>query len=156
MNLTILCIGKMRDRATQAWIDDYRKRLPYDLIITELDKTINGPPDHVRQAEGEMILGALPAHAAQHKVIVLDERGKNVTSPQFAAWIGDRLTHDRPQSLIFIIGGAHGLSEAVRMRADWVISFGAMTWPHKMVRMMLVEQIYRAHTILSGHPYHKV
>lgn len=86
-------------------------------------------------------------------VIALDEGGTALDSPGFAAWIGARLGGG--SDLWLLIGGADGHGEAVRRRADLVLAFGALTWPHQMVRILAAEQIYRATTILAGHPYHR-
>jgi 23S rRNA (pseudouridine1915-N3)-methyltransferase len=94
------------------------------------------------------------ACAAGDIVIALDERGKSLTSPDFAQLIG-RLRDDGESRLVFVIGGSDGLPAAVRTRARSVLSFGSQTWPHLLVRAMLAEQLYRAVTILSGHPYHR-
>ncbi len=101
--------------------------------------------------EAEKLLGQIAAGAA---VIALDERGKNCDSEAFAGHIG-RLRDDGRSTAAFVIGGPDGLDAAVRAKADLVVSFGAMTWPHQVVRLLLAEQLYRAVTILSGHPYHR-
>jgi 23S rRNA (pseudouridine1915-N3)-methyltransferase len=88
-------------------------------------------------------------------LIVLDERGKSLDSPEFAALLA-RLRDDGRRDLVIAIGGADGFDPEVRQKADAVVSFGKMTWPHQMVRVKLAEQLYRATTILSGHPYHRV
>lgn len=101
--------------------------------------------------EAELILAALPTGA---RLVALDERGQAWTSRELA----DRLGQWRDQgtaALAFAIGGADGLGRAVIERADAVLSLGAMTWPHLLVRGMLLEQLYRAQQILAGHPYHR-
>lgn len=97
---------------------------------------------------------ALAAHRADGALFLLDERGKNPTSEEIAARIA-RLRDGGTKRLVFAIGGPDGHDAASRAQADLVISFGAQTWPHQLVRVMLAEQIYRAATILSGHPYHR-
>ncbi|MEC7140174.1 MAG: 23S rRNA (pseudouridine(1915)-N(3))-methyltransferase RlmH, partial [Pseudomonadota bacterium] len=109
------------------------------------------PERESKAREGTDLLAALPGSSF---VIALDERGEDMTSPDFARLLGDRL--DQGQSLSFIIGGADGLSDDVRECADRLIRFGRLTWPHQLVRGLLLEQIYRAETILLGHPYHRV
>ena len=88
-------------------------------------------------------------------MIALDERGKSLTSPAFAQLMG-RLRDEGESRVMFVIGGSDGLPGALRARARSVLSFGSQTWPHLLVRAMLAEQLYRAVTILSGHPYHRV
>ena len=109
------------------------------------------PPAQLKAREAELILAAMPADA---HLIALDEKGAGWSSRElaerFAAW------RDRGvATLAFAIGGADGLGQAVTGRADAVVSFGAMTWPHLFVRVMLLEQLYRAQQILAGHPYHR-
>jgi 23S rRNA (pseudouridine1915-N3)-methyltransferase len=119
--------------------------------IIELEEKRRLPPAELKAREAELILAALPAGA---RLIVLDQRGAEWTSREFA----DRLRAWRDggaASLAFAIGGAEGLGGAVIDRADAVLSLGAMTWPHLLVRGMLLEQLYRAQQILAGHPYHR-
>ena len=87
-------------------------------------------------------------------LILLDERGKNLSSADFAERIAGLRDGGR-KSLVFVIGGPDGLDDLARARPTLIVSFGALTWPHQMVRVMLAEQLYRAVTILSGHPYHR-
>lgn len=105
-----------------------------------------------RRDEGERLVGRLAPGAA---LIILDERGKNLSSSDFAIRLGALRDAGTRQTLL-AIGGADGHDETVRRKAALVVSFGAQTWPHQIVRVMLAEQLYRAATILSGHPYHRV
>jgi 23S rRNA (pseudouridine1915-N3)-methyltransferase len=89
----------------------------------------------------------------QPVVVLLDSRGRSMTSEAFAAWLGAR-RDDGAQHIVFAIGGADGWSDAVRQRANLLLSFGPMTLAHTLARLVLAEQLYRAFTILSGHPYH--
>lgn len=88
------------------------------------------------------------------RVLLFDERGKPLTSQEFAALIG-RWRDDGARNMLALIGGADGLDESLRERADRIVSFGSMTLPHQLVRVLAAEQLYRAATILSGHPYHR-
>lgn len=97
---------------------------------------------------------ALEAHGRDAVVFLLDERGKNPTSEELSARIG-RLRDDGRKHLVFAIGGPDGHDTSSRAAADTILSFGAQTWPHQLVRVMLAEQLYRVSTILSGHPYHR-
>ncbi len=135
-------------------VDDYLDRfakvgrglgLP-PVTLTEVDAKGAG-----MAAEGEAIARALPPGAA---LAILDERGRMVTSPEFAAQIG--AWRDTARDVVFVIGGADGIDPALRDRADAAFSFGTMVWPHMLVRVMLAEQLYRAASILSGSPYHRV
>jgi 23S rRNA (pseudouridine1915-N3)-methyltransferase len=103
-------------------------------------------------AEGELLARTLPAGAV---LVVLDERGKTLSSPELAAELATWRDGGR-QDAAFVIGGADGIDPALRARADLAISFGRMVWPHMLVRVMLAEQLYRAATILAGSPYHRV
>jgi 23S rRNA (pseudouridine1915-N3)-methyltransferase len=102
-------------------------------------------------AEGELLARAVPAGAV---LVVLDERGKTLSSPELAAQLAMWRDGGR-QDAAFVIGGADGIDPALRARADLAISFGRMVWPHMLVRVMLAEQLYRATTILAGSPYHR-
>jgi 23S rRNA (pseudouridine1915-N3)-methyltransferase len=119
--------------------------------IVELEEKRKLPPVQLKAREAELILGALPAGVL---LVALDERGQAWSSRDLA----ERLTAWRDRgtaALAFAIGGADGLDRAVIERADAVASLGAMTWPHLLVRSLLLEQLYRAQQILAGHPYHR-
>ena len=103
------------------------------------------------QAEAELLLRAIPKGAI---LLAMDERGKTMTSPQFARQIA-KWRDEGAQSLAIVIGGADGLSPELREQADMSLSFGKMVWPHMLARVMLAEQLYRAASILGGSPYHR-
>ncbi len=151
MNIVIAAIGKARSGPEQALFDLYAGRLPWKVEVKELEIKKELAADVRRAREGELLLGAVPDGA---RVVALDERGRNDGSAAFAARLG-RWRDDGVRAVAFAIGGADGLDEPVRKRADLVLSLGAMTWPHLLVRGLLAEQLYRAHCILSGHPYHR-
>jgi 23S rRNA (pseudouridine1915-N3)-methyltransferase len=102
-------------------------------------------------AEAELLARAVPSGAV---LVTLDERGKLLTSPEFATQLA-RWRDAGRQDVAFVIGGADGIDPSLRARADFSISFGQMVWPHMLVRVMLAEQLYRAANILSGGPYHR-
>ena len=132
-------------------LETYLKRCPWNVKIIEVEerRPIKGAERMAR--EGDLLLNAIPDGAT---VVALDERGKEMRSTVFAEKI--RTFQDNgTNNLVFLIGGADGYDEKVKAKADIKISFGSMTWPHMMVRAMLGEQLYRASTILQGHPYHK-
>lgn len=156
MRLRIVAIGRLRPTPEKDLFKDYLSRFnrtgrplglgPIEVLELE-DKKGGG-----KSAEGALLLKTLPAAA---KVIALDERGQLYTSPQFS----ERLACFRdmaPSELIFVIGGADGLSEDLLKRADEKLSFGRMVWPHMLVRAMLAEQLYRAASIMAGGPYHRI
>jgi len=156
MRLRILAIGRLRNGPEKDLIEDYivrfnRSGRPLGLgpvELTELEDKKSGG----KAAEAALLLKAIPQGAA---VIALDERGKLQSSPDFAADLA-QIRHAAPSELIFVIGGADGLDPAVLQRAQSVLSFGRMVWPHMLVRVMLSEQLYRAASILAGGPYHRV
>ncbi len=151
MNIQIIAVGRLKKSPELALIETYTKRCPWKITIKEVEekRPLSGSERMAR--EGELLLSSIPESST---VIILDERGKNIRSTEFASEI--RNLQDRGISNVsFVIGGADGLDQKVKDRANFAISFGAMTWPHMMVRAMLTEQIYRASTILQGHPYHK-
>ncbi len=156
MRVHICAVGRLRAGPEKDLIDDYLTRFdrtgrsmalgPAQIVEVE-DKKGGG-----MAAEAVLLEKAIPAGAL---ICVLDERGTVETSPAFAK----RLGHWRDggcSDLAFVIGGADGIEAALRARADHALSFGKMVWPHMLVRVMLAEQLYRAASILSGGPYHRV
>lgn len=151
IRIVIHAIGKQRRGALGDLQSLYLGRLNPAPAIIELEEKRKLPPAQLMAREAELILAALPSGAC---LVALDERGQTWSSRDFA----DRLAQWRDQgiaTLVFAIGGADGLGRAVIERADAVLSLGAMTWPHLLVRGMLLEQLYRAQQILAGHPYHR-
>ena len=136
----ILAIGKLRKRWIQDGVELYCKRLP-GLSITELREG-----SQLREAEA--ILTALKSNET---LVALSEDGETLDSVAFA----ERLRDCGSQRLTFLIGGAAGLSEEIKRTAGWTLSLSAMTFPHDLARLLLVEQIYRAQSILRGGPYHR-
>lgn len=151
LRITIIAVGRLKTGPEKALVDDYLARLPWSVTIREVEerRPIKGTERQSREAD--LLTGSIPDGAL---VIALDERGKPHTSPGFAAMLADWRTN-RSDHLVFLIGGADGFAPEVLARADARVSLGTMTWPHALARAMLVEQLYRAHTILKGHPYHK-
>ena len=152
MRVTILTIGKAARGPEQELWSTYIRRLPWPVEIREFElKKQPATSAERKKLEGEKLLQVISSTAT---VVALDERGKNLASRAFATKI-DNWRQEGAGDLIFIIGGADGLSDAVRSRANLLLSFGSLTWPHMLVRVMLCEQIYRAWSICSGHPYHR-
>lgn len=151
MNIEIIAVGRMKKGPEGEILETYIKRCPWPIKITEVEerRPIKGAERMAR--EGDLILNAIPKGAT---VIALDERGKKMRSTSFAEKI--RNYQDQGSTnLVFLIGGADGYDPKVKERAQLKISFGQLTWPHMIMRAMLAEQLYRASTILQGHPYHK-
>lgn len=154
MRIDIAAVGRLRKGPEAALVADYLDRfakagrglgLP-GVTLTEVEDKRGGG----MAAEAELLARAIPAGAA---MVVMDERGDQPTSPDFAQRLAGY--RDQARDLCFVIGGADGLAPALRARADWQISLGRMVWPHLLVRVMLAEQLYRAATILAGSPYHR-
>ena len=158
MNIDIVCIGNLKEPYLREAEAEYLKRLkPYCKInIKELREAWlprdagEAEEEAVRRREGEALLEA----ADKGYLFVLDPRGKQETSEKFAETI-QNLAVEGKSTLAFIIGGSLGLSDAVRRRADTVLSFSEMTFPHQLIRIILLEQLYRSQKILRGEPYHK-
>ncbi|WP_370650565.1 23S rRNA (pseudouridine(1915)-N(3))-methyltransferase RlmH [Kordiimonas sp. SCSIO 12603] len=150
--MSIIAIGRMQRGPEQALVDEYQKRLPWKTNIIEIDmKKPAGTAAERKKREAERLLAAVPDGAA---LVVLDENGKNFKSREFAGKI-DNWQMAGYSHIAFVIGGADGLDSSVLSRADLKIALGSLTWPHMMVRVMLSEQIYRAWSIITGHPYHR-
>ena len=154
MTTTLLFVGKTTDPHIEALCQEYLKRLTHYLpvrvqVIPELRNTKAMTPDQQKQAEGELILRAVPQSA---ELILLDEHGREYRSIEFAQQIQKKMSSGR--DIFFAIGGPYGFSQVVYDRANSKISLSQMTFSHQMVRLFLIEQIYRAMTILRGEPYH--
>ncbi len=150
MRILIAAIGRAKAGPHLDLQRLYAARLTAPLDIKELEERRKLPASERRTREGELLLACLPERAV---VVALDERGKGLTSAEFAEQIA-RWRQAAP-TVAFLIGGADGHGEAVRARADYLLALGTMTWPHLMVRAMLCEQLYRAQQILAGHQYHR-
>lgn len=154
MKTALILVGKTNDTHLQAIINDYAERIthymPFEIIvIPELKNTKSLSEEQQKVREGELIMKQL---TAQDTVILLDERGKQYRSIEFAKWIEkQQLTARR---LVFVIGGPYGFSPAIYDRANGKISLSAMTFSHQLVRTIFTEQLYRACTIIKGEPYH--
>ena len=151
MRITIAAVGRLRAGPMQDLLAEYLRRLKWPCDLKEVEEKRQMPPEALKRREGELLLQSLPKQA---RLIALDGRGKALTSEAFARMIQDH-REAGTADLAFAIGGAEGLSEEVRAAAERSIAFGAMTWPHLLVRVMLAEQLYRAQSILTGHPYHR-
>ncbi len=154
MKTALILVGKTNDTHLQAIINDYAERIthymPFEIIvIPELKNTKSLSEEQQKVREGELIMKQL---TAQDTVILLDERGKQYRSLDFAKWIEkQQLTARR---LVFVIGGPYGFSPTIYDRANGKISLSAMTFSHQLVRTIFTEQLYRACTIIKGEPYH--
>jgi 23S rRNA (pseudouridine1915-N3)-methyltransferase len=143
----LICVGKLKDASLEAIENDYFKRLNNPpLQIHELKASAEN-----KEAEGEVILKKLKDLGDTHRV-AMTEWGKRYTSVDFAKWTEKLL--ERPAKTVFIIAGAEGFSDAVLSSCQERLSLSELTFPHKLARILLVEQLYRAQTLRTGHPYH--
>ena len=155
MRVSILSIGHRMPAWIQEGFQEYTRRMPPEIRVDlmELKPEERGAgrsTDRAKTLEGERILAALPAGAA---LIALDERGKGVSTQGLSVMLSEWMRDGSHPA--FVIGGADGLSEAVRSRADKIVSLSTLTLPHGLARVLLAEQLYRAWTILARHPYHR-
>ncbi len=154
MKIKLIMIGKTTGDLYIDAIDDYTNRIKHYNnfsihVIPGLKNTKKLSQEQQKQAEGELILKEL---TAQNTVILLDERGKEYRSMEFAKWLENKqLT---AQNIVFVIGGPYGFSDSIYKRANEKISLSKMTFSHQMVRLIFVEQLYRACTIIKGESYH--
>jgi 23S rRNA (pseudouridine1915-N3)-methyltransferase len=150
MKIELLAVGRLRKGPELDLIEDYRKRLGWPFTLTELESKHK---DEARMHAEELVL--LKARLAPTSfVVALDERGKTMASRELAGLFSDLQVQNRAQ-VQFVIGGANGLDDELRKRADLLLSFGRLTWPHMLARVMLLEQIYRCQQIQKNHPYHR-
>ena len=159
MNITIITVGKLKEKYLKQGIDEYLKRLtPYAKVkIVEVpdeqapDNLSEAEIEDVKRKEGNKILSKI---GADEYVITLEIEGKQLSSEQFAKKLDELATYGKSK-VSFVIGGSHGLSEEVKKRSNYALSFSKMTFPHQLMRLVLVEQVYRAFRIIRGEPYHK-
>lgn len=152
MRIKLVLVGKTERGHVAEGMAAYLARLARTIPVDEvvLPEAGKGEPAYQQRVESERILTTLKPG---ERVVVLDERGRTLTSPQFATQLG-KWRDQGVRQVTFVIGGAYGLTEEVRQRADLVLSLSAMTFPHQLVRVLFAEQLYRAFSILQGSPYH--
>ncbi len=159
MRMTVLCVGKIKESYYSDAIAEYAKRLSrycrLEIVETADEKTPDGAPEalnrQIRQKEGRRLLEKIPDGAY---VIALAIEGKQPDSVELSAKLA-RLAGGGKSQIVWLIGGSLGLSEEVMKRADEALSFSRMTFPHQLMRVILLEQIYRAYRIMKNEPYHK-
>lgn len=154
MKTELIFVGKTFDKRFESAIDDYLKRLSHYLpikttVIPAVKNTKNVTEEQQKQMEGQLILQRVQAGDT---LVLCDERGKEMRSVEFAKWLEN--AQQKSRKLILVIGGPYGFSPDVYNRADSLLSFSKMTFSHQMIRLILVEQLYRACTIIKGEPYH--
>lgn len=159
MNIKIITVGKLKEKYLKMGIDEYTKRLGAYCKIELIEVPDEKAPEklseaemlQVKEKEGERILAKIPENAY---VFALAIEGKQRTSEEFSKEI-EQLGIQGKSNLVFVIGGSLGLSQVVMKRSNTPISFGKMTLPHQLMRLVLVEQVYRGFRIMKGEPYHK-
>ncbi len=155
MKLTLLVVGKTDENFMKAGIDHFIKRLKHYIdfrleVIPDLKKTKNLSADRQKQKEGERILSKWSTAKEVH---LFDEKGKTFTSREFAGFLEKKMASGLKE-LVLVVGGPYGFSDEVYQKASSKISLSRMTYSHQLARLLCVEQIYRAFTILKGEPYH--
>lgn len=158
MKITIACVGKIKEKYLTAGIDEFTKRLtPFcklEVVSINEEKMPDNPSaaakEQVLEKETQRLMNIIPDNSY---VILLDVIGKQLSSPELAAKF-DSLALQGSSHITFVIGGAFGYTDALRKRADFALSFSKMTFTHQMIRLLLVEQIYRAFKISRNEPYH--
>lgn len=160
MRLMIVAVGRLKRGPERQLAERYRERAAKagkalgfrGLELVELDESRNRDAGRRMLEESIAIANLVPESSA---LVLLDERGDSLGSKEFAATLG-RWRDDGQADCAFVIGGPDGLAPTLHDKAALRLAFGALTWPHQLVRTMLLEQVYRAITILAGHPYHRV
>lgn len=155
MTTRLICIGKTIKSYLKDGEAEYVKRLKrytklQEVVIPELRKASKLSESEIKQKEGELLLSKIESNDF---VVLLDEKGKSLSSEEFANWLENKQIYGT-SNIVFIIGGAYGFSEEVYNRSQYKLSLSRMTFSHQMVRMIFKEQLYRAFTIIKGEPYH--
>ena len=156
MKITILAVGKKHDPKLQEAISDYSKRLnhyvklEWRLLDVKLSPSMNN--SHIRSLESNSIRKEIKSNDT---CVLLDERGVDLTSPKLADTIQNYMNNGS-QNIVFIIGGAYGVDESLLDQIDFKLSLSNLIFPHQLVRLVLIEQLYRAYTILAGEKYHHI
>jgi 23S rRNA (pseudouridine1915-N3)-methyltransferase len=154
MRVRVIAVGTRMPPWARSACDEYLRRLRGGLavVLTEIEPAARraGRAGQAIAREGDKLLAAL--QPSDH-VIALDERGRELTTRELAGWLGSRMQHG--EDLAFLIGGPDGLAPPVRSRSDFTLALSRLTLPHALARVLLCEQLYRAHCILANHPYHR-
>jgi 23S rRNA (pseudouridine1915-N3)-methyltransferase len=154
MRLRVIAVGTRPPAWVRTATEEYLQRLaPLSAVLTEIPpgtRSARGTSHQAIAAEGQRLLGALKP---DEHVTALDERGRELSTRELAAWLGQRMQDGR--DLAFLIGGPDGFAPEVLARSDFTLSLSRLTLPHALARVLLVEQLYRAHSILGNHPYHR-
>jgi 23S rRNA (pseudouridine1915-N3)-methyltransferase len=159
MRILVAAVGRLKQGPERELAERYRKRAAdagrnaglSAVEIVEIKDSRAGDATRRMQEESIAIATIIPDGAV---IVILDERGESVSSSSFAGQLQGWRSQNKP-AVVFVIGGHDGLAPSLRVKASLAVAFGAATWPHQLVRIMLLEQLYRAVTITTGHPYHR-
>ncbi|MGL4571624.1 MAG: 23S rRNA (pseudouridine(1915)-N(3))-methyltransferase RlmH [Clostridium sp.] len=159
MNITLITVGKLKEKYLKQAIDEYAKRLSryckLDIIELQDEKTPDNASDkeevQIKEKEGRSILSKIKDNSY---VVAMDLKGKQLTSEELSSFV-EKCGVTGNSNIVFVIGGSLGLSDEVIRRADYKLCFSKMTFPHQLFRVMLLEQVYRAFRIMKNEPYHK-
>lgn len=160
MDIKIIAVGKIKEKFYKEAIDEYLKRMQAYNKIEIIEVNDEQAPENlsekeieqVKEKEGERILGKI---GDSDYVVSLEILGKQMDSVGFANFIENEMQEGFGRNLVFVIGGSNGLSKEISKRSNYKLSFSKMTFPHQLMRVILLEQIYRGFRIINGHPYHK-
>ena len=153
MKINIISIGKFKKDGYDLLYNEYKKRMNWNIQLKELQLKKNYEGEKLKEEEGKLLIQSCYSNTSS-KIITLDERGKIISTLEFQELINS-YQNSGITDLDFIIGGSDGLSQEVRDKSNFVLSFGKMVFPHLMIRVMLIEQLYRVWTLNNNHPYHK-
>ena len=159
MNITILTVGKIKEKFFKQAIDEYAKRLSGYAKVAQIEVKDEKEPNNaspkdlelIKEKEGQAIIAKIKP---QQYVITLEVKGEALTSVELSQKI-ETLMNRGSSDIVFVIGGSNGLSQAVKQRSNYELSFSNMTYPHQLMKVILLEQIYRAFKIMKGESYHK-
>ena len=159
MNISIIAVGKLKEKYLKQAIDEYSKRFSRYCKLEVIELPDEKTPDNasekeeqqIKEKEGRLILSKIKDNSY---VVAMDLKGKQITSEEFASFISNCGVTGN-SNIVFIIGGSLGLSEGVIKRANYKLCFSKMTFPHQLFRVMLLEQVYRGFRIINNEPYHK-
>lgn len=154
MKITILAIGKKHDPKLEAAISNYSQRLAryvkFEWKLVEAKITPSMSAGEIKNTESTVLIQAIDS---EDTVIMLDERGKQLSSPELASKLQNYMNQST-KNITFVIGGAFGVNQELADRSNFILSLSELVFPHQLVRLILIEQLYRSHTILSGEKYH--
>ena len=149
MEIIVAAVGRMKAGPARDLWDDYAKRIGWNLTLREVEEKRPLAGTELKVREADLLRKALPERTY---LVSLDASGRTIESPTFARQMND---WQERGTITFLVGGADGLDATLLSQSSYVLSLGAMTWPHMLARVMLIEQIYRAQCILTNHPYHR-